>query len=148
MNNDNLTWSYKLNSPYVRSLCKEVQRTKRNERQIINAMIKKALELGYYIQSMDGEGTFSPITRQKGLIEPDLYSCDDGRLIVMEPSPDKPGKYRKVCSHYFIYGNGDEGLTVESDGSWIEDGTRNTEAIYDAIRSAGGKVAEKLETKL
>lgn len=145
---ENLQWSYKLNSPYVKSLCKEVQRTKRNERQIINAIIKKALALGYFIKSCDGEGDGSPITKQKSVIEPNLYSCDDATLLVLEPSPTKPGKYRKVCSFYFIYGNGDEGCTVESDGSWIEDGERNTEAIYSEISKAGSDVAAKLEAKL
>lgn len=145
---DSLPWSYKLNSPYVKSLCKEVQRTKRNERSIINALIKQALALGYYVQSFDGDGEGSPITRRKALIEPNLYSCDDATLYVLEPSPDKPGKFRKVCSFYFIYGNGDEGCTVCSDGSWIESDQRNTRAIYDAIDKAGSDVADKLEAKL
>lgn len=139
-----LQWSYKLNSPYVRSLSPEVQRTMRNERAIINAMIKEALARGYFIQSFDGDGDASPITRQKTLIEPNLYSCDDAHLVVLEPAPGKPGKYRKVCSHYFIYGNGDYGCTVESNGSWIDDGERNTEAIYDAISEAGSAVADRL----
>lgn len=141
---NNLEWSYKLNSPYVKSLCKEVQRTKRNERAIINAIIKAALARGYYVQSLDSEGDASPITRQKALIEPNLYSCDDATLFVLESSPDKAGKYRKVCSHYFIFGNGDEGCTVESDGSWIENAERNTREIYEAISKAGSDVADKL----
>lgn len=145
---DNLQWSYKLNSPYVKSLSKNVQRTKRNERQIINAIIKKALALGYYLSSVDGEGDASPITKKKSLVEPNLYSCDDARLWVLEPSPDKPGKFRKVCSFYFIYGNGDEGCTVVSDGSWIENEERNTKAIFETIDKAGSDVADKLEAKL
>lgn len=144
----NHPWSYKLNSRYVQSLSKNVQRTMRNERAIINAMIKKALALGYFLQSYDGEGEGSKITRQKAAIEPNLYSCDDAHLLVLEPSPTKPGKFRKVCSFYFIYGNGDEGCTVHSDGSWIENDERNTRSVYDAIEKAGSDVAEKLEAKL
>lgn len=142
---ENLPWSYKLNSPYVRSLDRDVQRTMRNERSIINAIIKAALARGYFVQAMDEEGAHSPITRQKSLIEPTLYACDDGRVLVLEPSPDKPGKYRKVCSFYFIYGNGNDGCDVESDGSWIDDGKRNTSEIYEAISKAGSDVAAKLE---
>lgn len=141
-------WSYKLDSPYVKSLAKSVQRTMRNERAIINAIIKEALARGYYLQSYDGEGEGSPITKQKKLIEPNLYSCDDAHLLILEPSPNKPGKYRKVCSFYFIYGNGNEGCDVMSDGSWIENAERNTEAIFEAIDAAGSAVAAKLEMKL
>lgn len=148
MDTNTLPWSYKLNSPYVKSLCKEVQRTKRNERAIINAIIKAALARGYLLQSFDGDGDGSPITKQRALIEPGLYSCDEAHLLVLEPSPSRPGKYRKVCSFTFIYGNGDEGCTVESDGSWIESTERNTKAVYDAISKAGSDVAAKLEAKL
>lgn len=144
----NLEWSYKLNSPYVKSLCKEVQRTKRNERAIINAIIKAALDMGYLIQSSDSEGDRSPITRQKSLVEPILYACDDAWLIVLESAPNKPGKYRKVCSFYFIYGNGNEGCDVESNGSWIENDERNTREAYEAISGAGMAVARKLEARI
>jgi hypothetical protein len=140
-----LEWSYKLGSPYVKSLSKGVQRTMRNERAIINAIIKAAKDRGYFLQSFDGDGEASPITKQKALIEPNLYSCDDAYLLILEPSPTKPGKFRKVASFYFIYGNGNDGCDVMSNGSWIDNGERNTEAIYKALDDAGSAVAAKLE---
>ena len=141
-------WSYKLNSDYVKSLPRDVQRTMRNERTIINALIKAAKARGYFVRALNTADEVSPITKQTNLIEPVLYACDEAWLHILEPSPDKAGKYRKVCGFYFIYGNGNEGCDVVSDGSWKETPERNTRDIYEAIEAAGDAAARKCEARI